>query len=308
MFKAEPELVAHDLHPDYFSTRYASEMGLPCIQVQHHHAHIAACIVEHNLDEKVIGVSFDGTGYGDDGNIWGSEFLLCDLEGYERVNHFGYLPMPGGDLVAKEPWRMGVSYLYDTFGDEIYKLDLPFLKGIPTRKIEWLIKAIDNRINCPLACSSGRLFDAVSSILGNCLNASFEAEAPMRLENIISHTETNRYPYVSGNMISFKETIIALVQDIHAGIQPDVISGKFHNTIVSVIVEQSLKIRKDLDTKKVVLSGGTFQNKYLLERTEFELRKNKFQVYSHSLFPSNDGGISLGQMAVAAKKQEKGCV
>ena len=197
MFRVKPELVVHDLHPEYLSTKYALNSGLPTFAVQHHHAHIASCMAEHGLDEKVIGVSFDGTGLGDDGNIWGSEFFVCDLMDYKRILHFDYVPMPGGDLETKEPWRMAVSLLYKTFGRDFLHFKLPFLKSISDEKLEWVLKAIDGKINCPLTSGSGRLFDAVSALLNLCTYSTFEAEAPMRLENIAAKNEFSNYSFKS---------------------------------------------------------------------------------------------------------------
>jgi len=183
LFLFKPSLIVSDLHPDYLSTQYAVETKLKHFKIQHHHAHIASCMAEHNLDERVIGISFDGTGYGDDNNIWGSEFFICDLKEYTRVNHFDYIPMPGGDKVTDEPWRMALSYLYKIDGNKFRDYDLPFLKNINPSSIELLCYAIDNKINSPLTSSSGRLFDAVSALINLSPYSKFHAEAPMRLES-----------------------------------------------------------------------------------------------------------------------------
>ena len=165
LFNFNPSLLVSDLHPEYLSTKYAAETGLKHIKIQHHHAHIASCMAEHNLDEKVIGVSFDGTGYGDDNLIWGSEFFVCDLKEYTRISHFDYIPMPGGDKVTNEPWRMALSYLYKIYGYRLMALDLPFLAKISPSSIEMVFQAIDKKINSPLTCGSGRLFDAVAAMI-----------------------------------------------------------------------------------------------------------------------------------------------
>jgi len=199
MFRIKPKLIAADLHPEYLSTKYAFQCDLPVIQVQHHHAHLASVMAENGLNEKVIGVSFDGTGLGDDGNIWGSEFFVCDLTDYERKLHFEYVSLPGGDMATKEPWRIAVSWLYKVFGVEFFKHDLPFLKNIEKEKFQWIIKSIDNNINCPLTAGSGRLFDAVSALLGLCSYSTFEAEAPIRLENIADQHESGIYSYKQDN-------------------------------------------------------------------------------------------------------------
>uniref|UniRef100_UPI00321710F1 carbamoyltransferase HypF n=1 Tax=uncultured Draconibacterium sp. TaxID=1573823 RepID=UPI00321710F1 len=303
MFRTEPELVVSDLHPDYFSTKYAQETGLPLIQVQHHHAHIASAMAENGLDEKVIGVSFDGTGLGDDGNIWGSEFFVCNLIGYERKLHFEYVPLPGADLAVKQPWRMAVSWLYSVFKKEFLKFSLPFLKSVPQDNIDWVIKSIDNKINAPMTCGAGRLFDSISALLELCLNSNFEAEAPMRLENRVARDVNETYSWKLATTIEFSEMFNEIVSDLLQKVNPSVISAKFHNTVSEIIVEGADKIWRETGLKKVVLSGGTFQNKYLTERTEQKLRAMGFEVFSNCSIPCNDGGIALGQLAVAAKRR-----
>jgi len=301
LFRFKPSLIVSDLHPNYLSTQYAEESKLKHIKVQHHHAHIASCMAEHNLDEKVIGVSFDGAGYGDDNNIWGSEFLVCDLKDYIRINHFDYIPMPGGDKATDEPWRMAVSYLYKIYGNDFLKFDLPFLKNINLSYVELLINAIDKKINCPLTSGSGRLFDAVAALLNLCPYSKFHAEAPMRLESVIAQNIQEEYLYTINNTISFEKTIEQIVYDLQHNVQSSEISAKFHNTIVSVIIKVVEAIRRQHNINKIVLSGGTFQNKYLLEKVENLLMSNNFEVFSHRKIPTNDGGIALGQLVIAAK-------
>lgn len=301
LFRFKPSLIVSDLHPNYLSTRYAEETGIKHIKIQHHHAHIASCMAEHHLDEKVIGVSFDGTGLGDDNNIWGGEFFVCDLKEYTRVNHFVYVPTPGGDKVTSEPWRMAVSYLYKIYGNEFLKFNLPFLKEINLSSIELIINAIDKKINSPLTSSSGRLFDSVAAMINLCPISKFHAEAPMRLESIIDHSIHEEYPFEIHPIISFDETIKQIVLDIQNNVISSIISTKFHNTIISVILKTVKETSKQHQLNKVVLSGGTFQNKYLLEKTENILTENNFEVYSHSKVPTNDGGIALGQLVIAAK-------
>jgi len=308
LFRLQTNLVAVDMHPDYFSTRYGKKLGLKTVEVQHHHAHIASCMAEHGLDEKVIGVSFDGTGYGDDGHIWGGEFFACDLNNFERVNHFEYMPMPGGDLVNKEPWRTAVSYLYSYFGKDFLKLDLDFLKPIPKTKIYLVIEAIDKSINSPLSSSCGRLFDAVSALINLCLISKFHSEAPMRLESIAVADIYEAYSFTQDQTISFEPTFREIIGDLRNKVQPGIISAKFHNTIINVIFATAKKIRQSTKINKVVLSGGTFQNAILLEKTEKVLTENSFMVFAHQKVPSNDGGIALGQLAIAAKRRELKCV
>ena len=309
LFRATPSLLAVDLHPEYISTKTAANFGdLPIVQVQHHHAHIAACMAEHHLDEKVIGVAMDGTGYGDDGHIWGSEFLVCDLLGYQRITHFEYIPLPGGDAAAEEPWRMAVSWLYKVYHDDFINLDLPVFKEIDPEKIKNLVRMIDRKINSPLTSGAGRLFDAVASILGLCQVATFQAEGPMRLEALAQAGCTETYYFEIDRTIRFDAAICELTDDFITGVDLSLIATKFHNTIISAIFEAANLIRKKTGLNKVVLSGGVFQNKYLLEGTINLLKKNNFEVYAHAEVPSNDGGIALGQLAIASKRREKSCV
>ncbi len=303
MFRVEPKLLVSDLHPDYLSTRYALESGLPMMQVQHHFAHIASAMVENGLDERVIGVSFDGTGLGSDGNIWGSEFMVCDLKDFERKLHFEYIPLPGGDLAVKEPWRIAVSWLYKVFGNAFREFDLNFLKSIPATEINWGIKAIQKGLNCPFSCGAGRLFDAVSALLGLCLHSTFEAEAPMRLENQIAENETGSYSYRISTVVEFSEMFSEIINDLNRNLDVGIIAAKFHNTICDVIVDGVQLINKGTRLKKVVLSGGTFQNRYLLERTENKLESLGLEVFGNCSIPCNDGGVSLGQLAIAAKRR-----
>ncbi len=301
IFRAELSLVVHDMHPDYLSTRFAKDLNIEKIEVQHHHAHIASCMAEHDLDEKVIGVSMDGTGYGDDGHIWGGEFFICDLADYQRFNHFEYIPLPGGDQVTKEPWRTGISYLYKFYGKEFINIDLPFIKAIDRAKLNVIIQAIEKNINCPLSSSAGRLFDAVAAITNVCPVSKFHAEAPMRLESVANAGIDFGYPFDLGNVVSFESTIKAIVEDLLDGIDVAEISAKFHNTVINVIFALASQIRIETGINKVVLSGGTFQNKYILSRIEKILEKEGFEVYSQLKVPSNDGGIALGQLVIAAK-------
>jgi hydrogenase maturation protein HypF len=303
LFRAKTSLAVGDLHPDYLSTRYVHEMNIPEIFVQHHHAHIASCMAEHHLDEKIIGVSFDGTGYGDDGNIWGGEFFVCDLNDCERISHFEYIPVPGGDKVSGEPWRMAVSYLYKVYGKEFLNLDLSFLKDIPKEKINLLLQAIDKKLNCPLTSSAGRLFDAVAAITGICTYNGFEAEAPMRLESAIGKDCEKSYNYTVNETVCFEKTINGIVNDVMNNVELSVIAAKFHNTLITAIIEVVSFARSKYNLNKVVLSGGVFQNRYLLENAENILTKNHFEVYTHCKVPSNDGGIALGQLAIGAKRK-----
>lgn len=302
LFRVKPTLAAVDMHPDYFSTRFAKEMGIETIEIQHHYAHIAACMAEHKLDEKVIGISFDGTGLGDDGNIWGGEFMVCDLANYQRFIHFDYIPLPGGDKVTREPWRTGLSYLHHTFGNDALNLELDFLRDIPQMKAQLVLEAINKNINAPLSSSCGRLFDAVSALINLCPVSKFHAEAPMRLESIADMYCETSYGFDTASTISFKPMIEEIVQDLRKQTHPAVISSKFHRTMVKVIVQTVQKISKETGIKKVVFSGGSFQNAILLGKGEKTLQDLGFEVFTHREVPTNDGGIALGQIAVAAKR------
>lgn len=304
LFRVRTEMVACDLHPDYLSTRFAKDLNIPVMEVQHHHAHIASCMAEHNLDEKVIGVSMDGTGYGDDGHIWGGEFFVCDLAGYERKIHFDYVPLPGGDSVTKEPWRTAISYLYKIYGRDFLQLEIPFIQSLDRSKADLIVQAIDKEINCPLSSSAGRLFDSVAAITNVCPVSKFHAEAPMRFENIASGTVETGYPFDFGEVISFEPTIREIVEELIEGVAISEISAKFHNTVINMIFAVVSQLRKETCLNKVALSGGTFQNKYILSRLELILAREKFEVFSPCKIPSNDGGIALGQLAIAAKRRE----
>lgn len=308
LFRFKPELAVMDMHPDYLSTRFVQKMGIPTTTVQHHHAHIASCMAEHGLDKKIIGVSLDGTGYGTDGHVWGGEFMVCDLADFERITHFEYVPQPGGDAVTKHPWRMMLAYLYHYFGEEVTDLH-PFLfEGIDRNEIETVLFMLKKKINSPLTSSSGRLFDAVSALLGICPESSYHAEAPMRLEAVADINEKSTYPFNSNGVICLKPVFEEIISDLENHIELSTISGKFHNTVVEIILKTVQQISSTAKLKKVALSGGTFQNRIILEKTEIALQQNGFTVYSQSAVPSNDGGIALGQLAIAAKRRETGLI
>jgi hydrogenase maturation protein HypF len=265
-------------------------------------------MAEHGLDEPVIGVILDGVGYGTDGNIWGFEFMSCDLADFTRELHPEYIPQPGGDLATHEPWRMAVSYIYKVYGDDLYALPLGFLEKVEKEKIDLVIQAIKKRINAPLTCSAGRLFDAVAALTGTCLFADFHAEAPMRLEQLIKEGLNESYPFHIEDEIITDLIIKGVIDDMIGQVDPSVISAKFHNTITAIIVNGCDLIRKKRGIDKVVLSGGTFQNRYILSAAETMLGRMGFRVYSHEQVPANDGGIALGQLAIASKRRSKGLI
>jgi hydrogenase maturation protein HypF len=304
LFRFKPEFIACDQHPDYLSTKHAdflnSELKIPVFRVQHHHAHIASCMAENEIDEEVIGICMDGTGFGSDENIWGGEFMIADLKGFRRYSHFDYIPMPGGEKAIEEPWRMAFSYIYKYFGDSFDYESLPLFNSIDNRKLLLVKEMVNKHLNSPLTSGAGRLFDAVSAILGFCSEKTFDSEAPMRLESAIDSETDSYYPYIAEKIIVFSDTIKAIIEDIPKH-KISFISAKFHNTVAQVILEVSRQIRKDTSIEKVILSGGVFQNKYLFEKTAYLLNRNRFKVFTNHLVPSNDGGIALGQLIIASK-------
>lgn len=304
LFRFKPQLIACDLHPDYLSTRFAHKLGIELVEVQHHHAHIASCMAEHGLDEKVIGIALDGTGLGDDHTIWGGEFFICDLENYERFFYFDPVPLPGGDKVTNEPWRTAVSYLYKYFGTTIFEQSPTFLNKQQKDSLPLLLKAIDLEINCPISSGAGRLFDAVAALTGICSMSTFHAEAPMRLEAVAKPNCRGKYVVdYDEKKILFKKLFYLILKDLKDQVSIEEIAAKFHNTIVLIILTVAKKARQKYLLNKVVLSGGSFQNKYLLTYSIQLLEAEGFQVYVQQQVPANDGGIALGQAAVAAKRR-----
>ncbi len=300
MYRFKSRLVACDMHPDYLSTQYARELKIPLTEVQHHHAHIASVMAEFGLDEQVIGISYDGTGIGTDGNIWGSELMIAGFQSFQRLSHFEYVPLPGGDSATREPWRSALAYLWHVYGGEWQSIDIPFLKKIDLNKANKLITAIDKGINSPLCCSTGRLFDAVAALLTLCIDSNYHAEAPMRLENELNNKFNDSYSFQSGNIVSFTSMIREIVQDIKDRRSTPEIATKFHNTIAIAAIRQIQMAFEQTGIRKVVISGGTFQNRYLTEKLLHLLRQKDFEVYYPREIPCNDGGIALGQLAVAA--------
>lgn len=306
LFRFEPSLAVCDLHPDYLSTRFAQDIDVPYLPIQHHHAHLASAMAEHGWDETVVGVVFDGTGYGTDGQIWGGEFMVADLENFERINHLAYLPLPGGDQVVKEPWRMAVAYLAATFGDKWYDLGLDWFNKIHPFKLK-LIQELLIQEKSFQTSSMGRLFDAVAAILNICLYAKYQAEAPMLLENTVKESsEVLSYSYELNTPISLLPAIREIVDDLKKGVHTGNIAARFHQTIVNMTVEQVKIMSEIYSINKVVLSGGSFQNKYLYCNIVNKLKKLGLEVITNNLIPINDGGIALGQLAIAAKLRSTG--
>jgi hydrogenase maturation protein HypF len=302
-----PELIAHDLHPDYMSTRYAGEQAsLPTVAVQHHHAHIVSCMAEHKLDGPVIGLSFDGTGLGTDGRIWGGEVLVAEPDRFNRAAHLAYVPMPGGAAAIKEPWRMAASYLIHAYGDEYADYDIPALREIAPGRLSVIAEMAVKGINSPLTSSLGRLFDGVAAILGIRHTVSFEGQAALMLEMLAADTATGVYDHQwepgGDDRIDPAPIIRAVVSDLAAGTPAAQISASFHATLIDLFSLVCGALRKKFDLNRVVLSGGCFQNAILLNGLLQTLQKNQFEVYAHQLVPTNDGGIALGQAVVAANQ------
>ncbi|WP_027716221.1 carbamoyltransferase HypF [Desulfuromonas sp. TF] len=304
ILEVRPRIVAHDLHPDYHSTRYAEGLeGVRRVAVQHHHAHLASCLAEHGAEGEAIGVIFDGIGYGDDGHIWGGEFLMGDCAGYRRAGHFAYVPMPGGDAATKEPWRMALSYLHLAYGRDLP--ELPVVEEIPERERTLLLQMIEKGINAPLTSSCGRLFDAVAALAGIRSRISYEGQAALELEMAVEgEGEAGFYPYDIDHagecyIIEQAAAIRAIVDDLRGGVAAGVVSARFHNTLAAVIAETCALLRGDTGLSRVALSGGVFQNRYLTEKSVQILRRAGFEVLTHSLVPPNDGGLALGQAVIA---------
>ena len=301
LFRVEPRSVAYDLHPQYLSTQFAQRLPLePKVGVQHHHAHIASCMAENHLSGKVIGVAFDGTGYGSDGKIWGGEFLVADYLGFERRAHLRYVPLAGGDAAVRQPWRMAMSYLRDALGD---RASLGFVELVPKANIAIVEAMLARRLNCIDTSSCGRLFDAVSSIVGLRQEVSFEGQAAIELEMVADATVESAYPYAIADgdvaQLDMRPMIEAIMDDLARGIAAKEISAAFHNTLAAAIVEVCRRIRAAESLNRVCLSGGTFQNVFLLRRAVNALRSDGFEVFLHALVPPNDGGIALGQAVIA---------
>lgn len=271
--------------------------------VQHHHAHIVSCMAENGLYEEVIGISLDGTGLGSDENIWGGEFMIADLKGFRRFTHFDYVPMPGGEKAINEPWRMAFSYIYQYFGDSFDYASVPLFNSIENKKLTLVKEMIVKKINSPLTSSAGRLFDTVSAIMGLCSVSTFDSEAPTRLESAIEDETNEFYPFRIDKTIVFADTILEILADL-SRLKISVIAAKFHNTVARIIFEVSKQIRKETSLNNVILSGGVFQNKYLLEKSFHLLSSDRFKVFTNHVVPANDGGLSLGQLVIASKTRK----
>ena len=299
LFEARPELIVHDLHPQYLSSRWAVEQKkIPFLAVQHHHAHLAACLAENRETGPAIGLIMDGTGYGNDSTIWGGEVLIGDAQNFSRYAHFEPLPLPGGEAAVREPWRIAASWLYLTYGRPIP--DLPFLADLET---ETVIEITDKRINSPLTSSCGRVFDAVAAMSGGRARISYEAQAAIEFMQA-AHGKLNRpYAYdilTSGNtiQISTRSLLKSIVSDLLTGESMTTVSQRFHHTLVEMFTRLAVQASKETGIKIVALSGGVFQNQLLFRSLVAALEKTALKVVSHALIPTNDGCISLGQAMI----------
>jgi hydrogenase maturation protein HypF len=309
ILETEPKVIAHDLHPDYFSTKWAQERtGVELVGVQHHHAHVAACMAENHLDGKVIGVALDGTGYGTDGAIWGGEVLVADYTEFERAAHFEYVPLPGGAAAIHEPWRMAVSYLAKHYGKAVETLGLPFLAAIDSRKLSAVLQMMEREVNSPRTSSCGRLFDAVAALVGLRGTVNFEAQAAIELEMAARDSGSEAaYPLdldIHGTtwQIGTKPLFDWLLKDIRQQASVADISRKFHNGLALVFVDAAERIRDRTQLNRVCLSGGCFLNALLLETMITEMKERSFEVFFHTEVPAGDGGISLGQAVIAGRR------
>ncbi|MFC5746241.1 carbamoyltransferase HypF [Actinomadura rugatobispora] len=308
LFGVRPEVVVHDLHPEYLSTKYALEReDAELLGVQHHHAHIAACLADNGEAGPVIGVAFDGLGYGDDGTLWGGEFLIADLAGYRRAGHLEAVPMPGGAAAVREPWRMAAAYLDAAYGD-----DRPELEVVRRNRERWpaVVAMARSGVNAPATSSAGRLFDAVAAIAGVRDRAGYEGQAAIELEQRADPGERGAYPVTvtGGATLVLKGTdlVRGAVDDVRAGAGAGVVSARFHNGLARSVVETARTLRERSGLETVALSGGVFQNMLLLERVVAGLEDGGFRVLVHARVPANDGGISLGQAVIAAARDRAG--
>jgi hydrogenase maturation protein HypF len=295
LYRFEPRMIACDLHSDYASTQWAKATGLPVVEVQHHHAHVVACAAENNIRGDYLGVSWDGTGYGLDGTIWGGEFFLARGADFERVAHLRPFRLPGGEAAVREGWRSGASLLWEIFGSE----------GVPESPQKAILcRMLERGVNAPLTTSVGRLFDAVASLSGIAHRNCFEGQAAMQLEREIDAISTDEcYCLRDGDGIADWAPLIEAVQaDVRKRVAPAVISARFHNALAHWIV----RVAHRVGLRQVVLSGGVFQNSYLVERAASLLEARGFRVHTHRRVPANDGGIALGQAVLAGALSQRG--
>jgi hydrogenase maturation protein HypF len=319
LFDIHPEVVAYDLHPEYLATKYALDTNIPQkIGIQHHHAHIASVMAEHGLQEPVIGIAADGTGYGTDGAVWGCEIMKADLPGFERLAHLDYMPLPGGEQAVHQPWRMAAVNLAQTYGDAFSELDIPFVQQLDYSKWRVLAQMITQHINCPPTSSLGRLFDAVAALVGLRSTVLYEGQAAIELEMLARQQEgsnykdpSDLYPFTLREktqmpaILNVAPMFRAIVHDIQQGMSTSHIAHRFHHSIAELLATACFSAREQTGLHVVALSGGVFQNQLLLTQLVKRLEEMAFQVYINRRAPPNDGGISLGQIAVAAAHMQR---
>jgi hydrogenase maturation protein HypF len=311
---SDPQMIACDLHPAYYSTQAAKTMTAErIIPVQHHHAHIASCMADNQITDDVIGLAMDGTGYGPDGNAWGGEFLIANETGFQRFGHLQYLVLPGGEKAIHEPWRTAISLLRTAYGLK-WKEMAQKLKLIPDEAQGDLFdKIIASKIHSPLSSGLGRLFDGVAALIGLRRRVSFEGQAAMELESIACGSSGGPYPFEilhsdgEPYILDMSAAIRAMVTDLEADRSRPRLAAQFHRTLIDAFTAMSEAMRRSTGLSRVVLSGGCFQNKILLAGTMNKLKLSGFDVYCHRDIPANDGGISLGQAVIAASMIKKGC-
>jgi hydrogenase maturation protein HypF len=306
LYDAQPELVVCDLHPDYLSTKYALELRRPVQRVQHHWAHLLACMTENELEAPVLGVSWDGTGYGTDGTIWGGEFLLAEEDSFQRVACFRQFRLPGGEAAVKEPCRTALAVLYEIWGHNgLQDRGLAPIAEFSEKEIGLIEKVLAKGLNAPATSSAGRFFDAVASLLGLRQRVTFEGQAAIELESVIDSEVGDLYPFEVRDglpqIIDWAPMVREILVDLGREKSAGFISAKFHNTLAEVIIE----IARAIAQPKVVLTGGCFQNRYLLERSVLRLSQAGFRPYWHQRVPTNDGGIAFGQVVAGARASRR---
>jgi hydrogenase maturation protein HypF len=305
LFDVKPDVVVTDLHPDFRTTRFAAGMGIPHLRVQHHYAHVLAPMLEHGVEtgRKVLGIAWDGYGYGEDGKAWGGEFFYADYLAHVRAGHFKEVALPGGNLAARQPWRMALSYLRESYGSDLPSL--PGLDVLPKNKTAAVLEMIDKGVHSPLTSSCGRLFDAVAFLCGLApVEMEFEAEAAMRLEAAATAATAKSYNFSLEETgpavrISFEEAIREIIKDLKAGTPIPFVAAKFHNTLARLIVRMAGKARKDMGISTVVLVGGVFLNRTLLVAATRLLKRRGFEVLRPVFYSPSDESLSLGQVAHA---------
>jgi hydrogenase maturation protein HypF len=307
LFRLDPEIVAYDMHPEYLASKYALSLDSPehKVPVQHHHAHIVSCLVDNGKQEPTIGVALDGTGYGTDGQIWGGEFLVADYRGFRRAGHLQEVPLPGGEATILRPYRMALSHLYSLCGDSAIDAATPFLGEIDDLELEIIKEQIDRGINTPWTSSCGRLFDAVTALVGFHGRATYEGQAAIQLEMIAHDGDASAsYPFAvveqnGERVIRLAEMWGAIVEDLSAAVSPGDVASRFHHTMARMILDTCLAISTEVGLQRVALSGGCFQNRLLLTEAQELLTGAGFEVLTHRQVPCNDGGVSLGQAVIA---------